>query len=341
MSAKLKQNQQHRRDVLRLLLWVTFIGGCGFCLLNIIHGMWALAVLEMFYGLFSFSLLRIVKNTPNLRNWVLAYLLPFFCIMMYALFLPGTSTSVFAWILTIPVISYLLLGRSLGMWFSIIFVTIGISVYHYRFMVDSLPLNLLELMNIVLSSVALITFAHVYERNREVNEQRLLALAGTDRLTGLANRMKFSEDFYLISSATQRDNFPLSVVVVDLDFFKRINDQFGHDAGDKALCHAADLLASQVRENDLVARLGGEEFALVLLSCDRESAIGRMNQIRQQFSQSPLLIESVAINITFSAGIAVYGEDGDDIDTLISKADRRLYLAKRNGRNQVIAIDEL
>src|SRR5690606_288616 len=105
MKGQLTQNVQHRRDVMRLLLLITFFGGCVFSVINFYRGLMPLAVLEISYGLFSLVLLRIVPTTTNLHKWILVYLLPFFTIMMYALARPNASEAIFAWILTIPVIS--------------------------------------------------------------------------------------------------------------------------------------------------------------------------------------------------------------------------------------------
>ncbi|AJQ95330.1 GGDEF domain-containing protein [Gynuella sunshinyii] len=341
MIVSLEQSQQHRRDVLRLLLWITFIGGCLFSAVNVIRGLWWLAGLEIVYGLFSLALIRIIRTTAHIRVWTLAYLIPFFSIMMYALYIPNTSSSTFVWILTIPVLSYLLLGRKVGFWSSLVFVVVGIVIYHFRFMTGDFPLNVATTLNITLSSIAMMSFAHIYERNREMNEERLLDLAGTDRLTGLANRMKLVESFARLSALASRNQVPLAVALVDLDFFKRINDQYGHGVGDETLCHSAELLKSGTKTTDMLARLGGEEFALIMLSATGLNAVDHLEEIRQLFHKHPMWVSGQKIPITFSAGVAELNVDGVDLDTLLSKADGRLYLAKRSGRDCVVSVDEV
>ncbi|MDN4501571.1 GGDEF domain-containing protein [Alteromonadaceae bacterium BrNp21-10] len=339
MISQLIQNVQHRRDVMHMLLWITSVGGIVFCAINFYRGLWALAILELVYGLFSLSLVRIIKVTPNLQKWILIYIIPFFMIMMFALFQPRASQAIFAWILTIPVIAYLLLGRQKGFWLSLVFIVTGLTVFHWRFMVHDIAWNLAVSLNVILSAFLMMAFAHVYELNREKNEERLLELAGTDRLTGLANRLKLADGFKYLSAYAQRDKSSLTVVLIDLDFFKQVNDRYGHHIGDLALCHIADFLKSNVRNTDLLARFGGEEFALLMGSTGLKNAYQHVEQLRQQLVQAPFILDEISIPITISAGISVYGEDGNDLESLLVKADKRLYLAKGNGRNQVVISD--
>ncbi|MBC3767831.1 GGDEF domain-containing protein [Neptunicella marina] len=339
MTGQLVQNVQHRRDVMRLLLSITFFGGMFFGVLNLYRGLLPLAVLELVYGAFSLYLLRIVKHTPDLKKWTLIYLLPFFSIMMYALYVPNSSSSIFAWVLTIPVISYLLLGRRWGFWLAAVYITIGVVVYHIKFLSDDGTLNLALSVNVLLSACLMMTFAHVYEKNREQNEQRLLELAGTDRLTGLANRMKLSEDFNRCRSFARRHQTPLTLILLDLDYFKNINDQYGHHVGDLALCHVADFFQQRIRKSDLLARFGGEEFAILMTAAELADCVMHIDQLRQELQQTPLVTDSQQITITFSAGMASLGKDGDDLQQLLHSADTRLYQAKNNGRNCVVYKD--
>ncbi|MFN3580888.1 MAG: GGDEF domain-containing protein [Pseudomonas sp.] len=337
MSEVLEASQKHRRQVLKALLWLTIAGGCLFAGLNLARGIWLLATLEAAYALFALCLLRLVDTTPHLRAWTLAYLLPFFVLMCFALLLPDTSFTVFAWIQTIPIICYLLLGLPLGMWMSLGFVALGVLAFSYRYMGDEAWLNMMFLANVGISSLAIMLFSHIYERSRVDNELRLIQLASTDGLTGLANRMKLAEVFLRERSHALRDNVPLSLIVLDLDHFKRVNDQFGHEGGDRALCHIATLLPQQLRDTDLLCRLGGEEFAILLPGADLEQAALRANLLRQTLADNPLNLDGRLQVMTFSAGVASLGEDGQNLDQLLLIADRRMYEAKGGGRNQVVA----
>ncbi|WJG10294.1 GGDEF domain-containing protein [Aliiglaciecola sp. LCG003] len=339
MFDHLSQNLQYRRDVIRVLLMLTFIGGCVFSAINFYRGLYPLAIIELGYGIFSIILWRNILTTANFQRWVMLYLLPFFIIMMYALSVPNASDSIFVWILTIPVISYLLMGRQHGFWVSLFFIVCGIIVYHLRFMSSDLPLNIAVSLNVILSACLMLTLAHVYERNREKNEERLLELAGTDKLTGLANRRKLVDSFPRYGAYAARHHSPLTVVLFDLDFFKKINDQHGHHIGDAALCHVAHFLQHNIRKTDLLARIGGEEFALLMVESDAKSCYQHVESLRQNLISSPFTSHMGQINITVSAGMSFYGDDGTDLEELLVKADRRLYLAKDNGRNCVVATD--
>ena len=339
MLGHLTQNLQYRRDVMRVLLMVTFIGGLVFSAINFYRGLLPLATLELAYGMLSISLWFRIKHTPHFQLWVVAYLTPFFIIMMYALSVPTSSESIFSWTLTIPMISYLLMGRKQGFWFSLFFIAFGVIIYHLRFMGSDIPLNIAVSLNVIFSPCLMIALAHVYETNREKNEERLLDLAGTDKLTGLANRMKLAESFQIFSEYAKRHQSPLTVVLFDLDCFKNINDQHGHHVGDAALCYVANFIQSKVRKTDLLTRFGGEEFALLMVASDLQACYQHVDGIRQELMQSPFIINKEVIGITVSAGIALYGKDGLDLSDLLLSADRRLYLAKDNGRNCVVAHD--
>lgn len=337
MPEALETSDQHRRLVFKALLWLTVGGGLIFGTVNVGREMWLLAGLEVAYGLFALTLLRIVDSTTRLRMWTLIYLFPFFALMTFALLLPRTSFTVFAWIQTVPIICYLLLGLPLSFWMSLGFLSLGVAAFNYRYMTDDSWLNLMVAANVGLSSAAVLLFSHIYERSRVANEARLLELASTDTLTGLANRMKLGEVFQRERSHALRDNTPLSLIILDLDHFKRVNDQFGHEGGDRALRHLAHLLPQRLRDTDLFCRLGGEEFALLLPGADLPQAADRANSLRALLAENPPQIAETVQPMTFSAGVATLGEDGQSLDSLLIIADRRMYEAKGGGRNQVVA----
>lgn len=337
MPEALESSQHHRRLVLKALLWFTVGAGLLFGVVNIGRGMWLLAGLEVIYALVALGLLRIVDTTPRLRMWTFVYIFPFFALMTFALLLPKTSFTVFAWIQTVPIICYLLLGLRGGFWMSLGFLSLGVAAFNYRYLADDSWLNVMVAANVGLSSAAMMLFSHIYERSRVANETRLLLLASTDALTGLANRMKLAEVFHRERSHALRDNKPLSLIILDLDHFKLVNDRFGHEGGDRALCHLAQLLPQRLRDTDLFCRLGGEEFAVLLPGADLAQAVERANSLRELLAEHPPCIGQSKQVMTFSAGVAALGEDGQSLDSLLVIADRRMYEAKGGGRNQVVA----
>jgi two-component system cell cycle response regulator len=161
-------------------------------------------------------------------------------------------------------------------------------------------------------------------------------MAHTDPLTSLVNRRRFDERLSDAFSRAAASPGPFSLVVADLDHFKRINDGYGHPAGDAVLVELARRLAARRRAEDTVARLGGEEFGLILVRADRAGALAMAERLRQDVRATPFLLEGgERLDLTVSLGVATYPEDGADAATLLASADEALYRAKRGGRDRV------
>jgi diguanylate cyclase (GGDEF)-like protein/PAS domain S-box-containing protein len=176
---------------------------------------------------------------------------------------------------------------------------------------------------------------------RAATEKRRQA-AFCDHLTSLANRRAFFEAAELELDRAAHSPRPLALIVFDADHFKRINDRHGHPAGDRVLCDLANALRDTFRAVDTVARLGGEEFAVLLPSSGIEQALASAERLRAQVATRLVAVDGVEIAYTVSAGVAVLdsgagGIDGLSIDALIKRADEALYLAKSHGRNRVAA----
>lgn len=170
--------------------------------------------------------------------------------------------------------------------------------------------------------------------SRKAMEANLERLATTDPLTGLANRGRF---FSLASAEIRRRDRhggPLAVVMLDIDYFKRINDTHGHETGDAALAAFAALCRSLVREQDTVARIGGEEFAMFLPGTDRNGALALAERLRAALEG--LVVEGLPVPMTVSAGISEVLPAETAVDAALSRADQALYAAKRGGRNRTV-----
>jgi len=167
----------------------------------------------------------------------------------------------------------------------------------------------------------------------------LAQTAGTDELSQLANRRKFMETLAAEESRARRNRTPLSLLIVDVDLLKKVNDTYGHPAGDKVIRHVADTLTRRRRITDLPARMGGEEFALLLPGTGKEPATMTAERVCREVGDKP--VPEVG-KVTVSIGLAALDEVGDG-EELIRLADQRLYAAKGAGRNQVCSAmpDEL
>jgi diguanylate cyclase (GGDEF)-like protein len=166
-------------------------------------------------------------------------------------------------------------------------------------------------------------------------EDELRHAAVTDALTGVLNRRGFEEALRQTTAFARRYGHPLSVIAMDLDHFKKVNDLHGHSGGDAVLNAAASLVMQELRsETDFVGRVGGEEFTLLLPHTNAEGAAALAERIRGRLEQHPLIVKGAPVRLTASFGVRQLADD-HDIDRLLTEADKALYRAKRAGRNRV------
>jgi len=171
--------------------------------------------------------------------------------------------------------------------------------------------------------------------------QALEEQATTDGLTGLVNHRTFQERFSAMLVRAERHGFPVSIILTDIDHFKKINDSYGHPTGDDVLRRVAAILKACARKIDIVARYGGEEFALVLEATDREGARNLAERIRTEVGQQNFQSAKGPFQATLSLGVASCPEDSHEKADLIAKADKALYHAKHSGRNRTVTSNEI
>ena len=165
-------------------------------------------------------------------------------------------------------------------------------------------------------------------------------LAQRDELTHLLNRREFQRILEEEWDRGVRFHRPFSLIMIDIDYFKLINDTHGHQVGDEVLRHVASLLAGQIRNVDRVARYGGEEFALIMVETDRATAMASMKRLGVLLLETPCIVRpELTIEVTLSAGVACSLEDGSSATELVAAADRALYAAKKSGRNRIVGAD--
>ena len=171
------------------------------------------------------------------------------------------------------------------------------------------------------------------ELTDELTRVRLLSL--TDELTSLPNRRAFMRRLEDEVARVQRYGFPLSFVLIDLDHFKAVNDEYGHAAGDEVLRVYSKNILSIFRHHDMVARYGGEEFAVLLPNTDSDGAVRALNKVRRRANETRWQSNGTMSNVpTFSAGVSLY-KPGESASAFIERADKALYRAKRLGRNRI------
>lgn len=183
-----------------------------------------------------------------------------------------------------------------------------------------------------------ITTQHFLAKQAEalIEKFELGQLAVTDSLTGIHNRRYFNERARDAVSAASRTGAPLSVIVFDIDDFKRVNDNYGHSVGDQALIAIARCVQAQIRKPDVISRVGGEEFHVLLPDTGVQGALNVATRLREAISACSISAASEAIHLTCSFGIAHMAHSDAHIDSILQRADAAMYAAKREGKDRVV-----
>ena len=205
------------------------------------------------------------------------------------------------------------------------------------------PLNFRELQARMRSLLRIKALQNdLAERERQLSEanDRLMEMAQTDVLTGVANRRHLTERLQDMWKHAQRMHEPLSVAMCDIDHFKQVNDEYGHQVGDTILTQVAALLTSMSRDIDVAGRFGGEEFLILLPGADTDAAVAVAERVRQGVEQHTFPYPGGTLRRTISCGVATWPHPRiTHQDALIKAADDALYVAKETGRNRVVQFD--
>lgn len=200
--------------------------------------------------------------------------------------------------------------------------------------------KLLQVTNITAVFLSIIIISYIFSKKENEAESklmkyndRLLKAANTDQLTGLLNRRGVMQ--YLSGLKDFSEYYCVSVAMADIDFFKKVNDTYGHDAGDEVLKAIADIFKSKCQNGSIASRWGGEEFLLVFPNVNGDDTYMLLEQIRMAIQKSEINVDGNVINATMTFGLTEWGFKSD-LDNVIKEADDKLYHGKENGRNQVV-----
>lgn len=171
---------------------------------------------------------------------------------------------------------------------------------------------------------------------RKIDEERLIVEATTDPMTGLMNRRKFTEVIKSHFMRLTKKQIPFSLAMLDIDYFKKINDQYGHSVGDRVLTQFAQTCGHMIRSTDYLARIGGEEFAILLPNTNKNDATKLLERLCQHVYETPFIYQSENMYYSVSIGFTVINDPNIKADDAFEAADHALYEAKQTGRNKVM-----
>lgn len=325
-----------QRSLIRMIFASTGLTLGVFCALQFMAGNYLFASFELVAtATLLWGAWRIVR-VRNLLPWIYLYLLPTFSFLLYIIVIPNASKTAFVWVYSIPVLSYLLLGLKRGSLLALPFILGACLLYLYTYPIRRDAESLIDLGNAVFCGLMILVFVYLYEARRATAYQKLQHMARTDALTGVANRGSFQQSLEQSIREAQRSQSKLVLVVLDVDYFKAVNDQYGHDAGDQALRHICNSLGQRLRATDTLGRLGGEEFGLLLRNTDGPGAESLVDGLRARLCSQPMRYgdQDIALSATF--GLAEWPVDGRTAEQLYRCADQRLYRGKEQGRNCLV-----
>jgi len=244
--------------------------------------------------------------------------------------LAGGAISVYSshGVMTIATIASILLPATGYFLFSGTSMFTGMAVAAILFFVSSV--RAARFLSVTLNQNFLMT------RELDVSRRQAEKLANIDDLTGLYTRRAFYELGKVLSNSSRRSDEPISMIILDIDNFKKVNDSYGHAAGDTALIQVGRILQERLRRSDISGRIGGEEFAVILPGTSMQQSVQLAEELRKQIEELTIKAEDKSINITASFGVA---SGIDDLDTLGGQADKAMYRSKQAGRNAVTAFE--
>ena len=243
------------------------------------------------------------------------------------------------WATLIPPVAFFLLGRSMGTLLSVLFFSYALYiVYGHVQSGVNYQLTMGGFLNVLEVLVAHIMLFRFYEKTRadamlqlQGSREQLRIIATTDKLTGLYNRQQFDQQLQQMVSVARQQQQPFALLLLDVDHFKHINDDFGHLFGDKVLQQLAQRLKHRLRDEDFLARWGGEEFAILMPNTSSDGATVFAERLRYAIEAEAICGQAV----TISGGATVWRE-GTDAEELLGQADKALYEAKELGRNRMV-----
>ncbi len=334
-----KRFNSHKRHVLGLLLILSGSAVIIFAVVNYFRAKYVLFTVELIGAGISFILLYFLKSDLSYKLYqhvALAYVL-LFCLFLLIVFARlDIYITAYNFVLLMPLIAHLLLGVRLGFIVTATFLLLSAIIFINRFQDHVIITEQLGFYNVVIVVVLIWGLSFHYERTNEHARTDLIHLASHDFLTGLFNRTMLSDVFHHKLEQSIKEQQPLSLLTADLDYFKNINDLYGHDAGDAFIRKFSEILQKHSGSKSDCFRVGGEEFCVILSSTDHDECHKIAENIRSATEKIRLQSNQHDIPVTVSIGIVTCYGSNCSLSDLLKFADKNLYKAKQQGRNRVV-----
>lgn len=334
---------QYQTTAFQFLLIICIASDVMFLLSNFYKNLLLLPLLQVVFVVFSGLILLLLlkgKLDRYLYKVCLVYLAVLYCFLIFTLLMvPSVETTIFSVIFLIPPASYLLLGQRWGFIYTAFFSLIILVLYFFRLSFDTGSFNLGGLGNLVLCLAAVWLFSNLYEKSRIQSREFLIKTASEDDLTKLLSRSSLHVILIRDLQSSVGEDKSLSIVIMDIDWFQIINDNYGHKLGDKTLIEVANIIKQSIRHSDSAFRLGGQDFCVSLPSTTAKEAYWVAEKIRTEIEQKVFRFENTVISLTISAGIVDCYSKDCVVDKLLKKAYKRMHAAKSAGRNRIIMDD--
>ncbi|MDN3519710.1 GGDEF domain-containing protein [Aquisalimonas lutea] len=287
--------------------------------------------LAFFAGIVA-GLIDLRRNKAiNRVSWLAVIAFGGISLIFYGLIQGAYDASV--WLLWFPFVAFSLLGTRRGLSAVAVYGLIVIGIILVNFCQWPSISDVETISNILGAMTAIIWMTFYQARITERAYHRISELAHTDVLTGISNRRSFVQQFDTARAARATRHRRGALLLADIDNFKEINDTHGHAAGDAVIKEVGDRIATAVRQDDIVGRLGGEEFGVLLMDCDVDEAVARADELRIRIAGESIADE---FQVTVSIGVASINGSCDEFAAVFAAADEGLYKAKAAGRNRTV-----
>ncbi len=296
------------------------------------------AKVDYVYSVLTLALILFLR--VNKKNYTfVSHALLLFSMMTFIsalLFVPQDEYRMI-WFYLLIFVAYILKGSYSGLFYTALSITVIITANTLtQLHISQLGINS-AVLGLVIGSFLSWTYTNKiasYEKSLKEKNEELRQLASIDSLTGVINRRSFDELSKCYFETAQREKEDLTLLILDLDLFKNVNDRYGHQVGDMLLVHFAKAIEPLLRKSDIFGRIGGEEFAILLFHTDLNGGLVLAEKIHETLKNIAMTHGDEQISITNSIGISQIKQNDIDFDALFKRADKALYQAKKEGRNR-------